>query len=151
MSHLTASILSTLRRLATPLAAGGLMLASAAHAGGVYFSVNVDAPLVPIGRVATVVTNAPAYGYGQPVYVQPAAPVYYQPAPQVYYRPAPPVYVQPAPVVYRPAPVVVPAPVVYEPRWGWDDRHHHHHHDDDGRRMRRDDRGGDGVWYDARR
>lgn len=124
------SRLATLTRFV--LAAGCVAAATSAHAGGgVYWAVNVDAPMQGAGRVSTSVSNTP-----RGVYVQPA-PVYYAPAPVVY---------APAPVVYRPAPVVVQPPariympppmVVYEeprrqePRgpWGWRHRHHHHHHD----------------------
>jgi hypothetical protein len=99
--------------------------AAAQAGGGVYWAVNVDAPLDGIGRISTAVSNT-RHG----VAVQPA---------QVYYQQ--PVVYAPQPVVYAPAPVYVqprycpPQQVVYQPvryvenrgPWWW----HHHHHDDD--------------------
>ena len=74
------------------MALAALVVMPAAHAGGVYFSVNVDAPVVPVGRIVATVANAPVMAWQQ------VAPVVYAPQP---------VYVQPAPrVVYAPAPVV---------------------------------------------
>jgi len=105
---------SVLARLA--LSAGLVLTSAAAHAGGVYWAVNVAAPVQGLGQVGTVVSNTP---YG--VYVQPA-PVVYAPAPVVY---------APAPVVYYP-----PQPVYRAPWWAYE-RPHHHHHDDD--RWRDDD------------
>ena len=129
----------TLSRL---VLAVGLVAASAAAqaGGGVYWAVNVDAPLDGVGRISTAVSNT-RHG----VAVQPA---------QVYYAPPPVVYA-PQPVVYAPPPVFVeprraycpPQAVVYQPvryveargPWWW-----HHHHDEDRREWReerRDDRG----------
>lgn len=98
------------------LAAGLVAASAAAQAGGVSWSVNVNAPMPGVGYVSTAVSNR----HG--VYVQPA-PVYYAPQPVVYVPP-PPVYVQRA--EYCPPRQVVYQPVRYivEPRgpWGW--RHH---------------------------
>lgn len=81
-----------------------LALAGAAQAGGVQWTVGVDAPIQGPGRVQAVVSNGR------------------------YYAPQPVVYVQPAPVYYAPRPM----PVVYEaPRfggWGHERWHHRHHH-----------------------
>lgn len=136
----------------TVVAAGFVAAAASAHAGGVYWAVNVATPV----GVSTSVSNTRHGVYG------PA--VAYAPAPVVY---APPVYVQPRPVYVQPRPVYVPAPVVYEearfcpPRWGWHHRHHHRMEEryawnDDGWRggermeprggYERDDRGGQGGW-----
>ncbi|MDE2400084.1 MAG: hypothetical protein KGL90_00260 [Burkholderiales bacterium] len=105
---------------------GLLALAGAAHAGNVYWSVGVNAPVV-----GAVVSNAPHY---------------YDAGPSYYYAP-PPVIVQQPVVVARPYPFYGVAPVMYAPapRWEpprreWGERRHHHHdhddwHDDD------DDRG----------
>lgn len=115
----------TLSRLAL---AGVFMAASAgALAGdGVYWSVNVNAPVQGVGHVGTTVSNTRhGVAVGQPY---------------GYYAPPAVVYAPPA-VVVQPRPVYVPAPVVYAPPrvvapWGW--RHHgwawgrdHHHHDDE--------------------
>jgi hypothetical protein len=94
------------------LVAGALVLTAAgAHAGNVYWSVGINAPLQPGVSIGTVISNAPAY---------PAAPVYYQSAPVVYaepvYVPAP-VYASPAPVVYLPQPHYVARRVVYSRGW----------------------------------
>lgn len=126
----------------------GLMAASvSAHAGGgVYWAVNVDAPVQGMGRVSTAVSNTPRGVYGQTPVVYAPAPVVYAPAPVVY-APRPVVYAPP-PVVVQPRAVYVPAPVAYypeprrcEPRggWGWRGRHHHHHHDRDDRVAWNDD------------
>lgn len=109
----TISRFATLSRLA--LVAGFVVAAANAHAGGggVYWAVNVNAPVQGMGYVSTAVSNT-RHGV---------------------YSPAPVVYAPPA-VVVQPRPVYVPGPVmVYqEPRpraaWGWrhHHRHHHHHH-----------------------
>lgn len=116
----TSSRFATLSRLA--LVAGFVAASACAHAGGgVYWAVNVNAPVQGMGYVSTAVSNT-RYGVYSP------APVVYAPAPVVYVPPA--VIVQPRPV-YMPAPVVVyQEPRRCEPRgpWGW--RHHHH---DEGR------------------
>jgi hypothetical protein len=109
------------------------LAAGSAHAGGVHWSVGINAPIAPGVTVGTVISDRPY----APVVVAPA-PVYL-PAPPVYvpspmYVP-PPVYV-PAPVVY-PQPVYAPRRVVYAPVWGgpvwvngrWVQHHHHAHHD----------------------
>jgi len=89
-------------------AAATLLTATAAHAGGVNWSVGISLP-----PVATVVSNGPAYHpapyYGAPAYYP--EPVYYS-APAYSYYPAPVYY---APRVYAPRPRVWVAP-----------RHHHH-------------------------
>lgn len=97
------------------------LLAGAAQAGNVYWSVGISTP-----PMATVISNAPVYA-PPPVYYAPP-PVVYQPAPVVY-EPAPVVYVPPPRVVYRPAPAVVyrPAPVIYSTSH-WGQGHHHKHH-----------------------
>lgn len=120
------------RRLAI-LAA--LTAAASAHAGGgVYWSVNVDLPVAPMGRVVTAMSNAPepvVVYRSEPVYVQ-QEPVYVQQQPvcpppqrayghQSVYVQAPPVYVQSQPVYPGPARVVY-AP---QPVWWGHDRHHH--------------------------
>lgn len=132
--------------LVAVLAAAGL----SAHAGGgVYWAVNVDAPLQGMGRVATSVSNAPyggqqVYVQQQPVYVQ-QQPVYVQQQP-VYVQPQP-VYVQPRqvyapmPVVYAPAPVQI-RPWGFRPEWAWGHHHHHDHDRDWGERDGRGDWGG---------
>jgi hypothetical protein len=109
--------LVTLSRLV--LVAGlGLASACAQAGGGVYWSVNVDAPTQGLGRIATTVSNTPRG-------------VYMQPAPVVY---GPPVVYAPAPVIVDRRPVYVQQPVVYEraprrcaPWWAWNQ---HRHHDD---------------------
>ncbi len=118
----TTSRIATLSRLA--LVAGFVAASASAHAGGgVYWAVNVNAPVQGMGYVSTAVSNT-RHGVYAP------APVVYAPAPVVYAPPA--VVVQPRPV-YMPAPVVVyQEPRRCEPRgpwaWGW---HRHHHHDED--------------------
>ncbi len=95
-------------------AVADLTAAAGAQAGGVYWSVNVDVPMVPVGRVVTAVSNAPAVIYrSAPVVLQQPQPVYYygQPMQQVVYAPEP----------RRCAP----------PWWMG---HHHHHRDWDGDR-----------------
>lgn len=121
------SRLALLSRFA--IAAGLVAATAAAHAGGgVYWSVNVDAPIQGAGRVSTAVSNtrwgvAPQQGYYAP------APVVYAPPPVVYAPPA--VVVQPSPVYgYVPAPVVYAPPRRCEPRGPWAWRHHHHHEDE---------------------
>lgn len=87
---------------------GLLAVAGVANAGGVSWSVGVNAPMIHgPGHVNAVVSNGPAYYYPpQPVYVQPRVI-----APRGYYG------VQP--VVYQ-----VP-PSHYRPHAGW--RHGHRH------------------------
>lgn len=96
------------------LALAGALSAGVAQAGGVHWSVNIQAPVAGVA-VGTVISSGPMYQ---------AYPVY--PAAYPVYSPPPVVYV-PAPVVrYRPAPppryVVVPA----EPRH-WHGRGHDRH------------------------
>jgi hypothetical protein len=126
----------SLTSLAVRAVAGLSLLAAAAgaQAGGVYWSVNVDAPVLPVGRVVTAVSNVPA-----PVVVYRSAPVVVQ-RPPVYY--GAPVVVQQSQQVYNygaPYQVVYQQPQVVEvveprrgpwPWWG----HHHHHEDRDGDR-----------------
>ncbi len=127
------------------LAAGLVAASVGAHAGGgVYWSVNVDAPVQGMGRVSTAVSNT-RWG------VAPAQQFVYAPAPVVY-APPPVVYAPPAVVVESPVYGYLPAPVVVydrprhcEPR-GWMGWRHHHHDDDrfawnEGWRDRDDDRG----------
>ncbi|MEF7616213.1 hypothetical protein V4F39_20025 [Aquincola sp. MAHUQ-54] len=107
--------------LAALLALAGGLFASVAHAGKVYWSVGIQAPMV-----GTVISNAPAYP--APVY----APVY-GPAYGAVYAPAPVIYVPPPVVRYRPPPqYVVPYPAHrhWHGRGHGDgrDRWHHHHH-----------------------
>ncbi len=90
--------------------------AGSAQAGqGVFWSVNVNAPIQGAGHVGTTFSNTPRglYGHG-PVVIAP--PVVYAPAPRVVYAPQP-VYVQRVPEYRRCA-----------PPWarGW---HHRHDHD----------------------
>jgi len=83
--------------VATAIALGAIVAASAAHAhSDVVFSIGVNAP---VGYAAP----APVYVQPRPVYVQPE-PVYVQPQP---------VYVQPQPVYAQPYPVYVQARPVY--------------------------------------
>lgn len=130
------------KRLLTGLAAVALgsLLSAPALAGGVSWSVGINAPIGPGVSLGTVISGGRA-----PVWVQPA-PVVYAPQPAYYPEPAyypAPVY-SPPPVVYAPAPVYYPAPVyraaprrvvyapvpVYvrpgHPRW---ERGHDHDHD----------------------
>ena len=100
-------------------AAATLFTATAAHAGGVNWSVGINLP-----PVATVVSGGPAY-YPGPYYGAPAyypEPVYY-PAPVYSYRPAPVYY---APPVYVPRPRVWVAPARAYHRGHW---HGHRGHD----------------------
>jgi hypothetical protein len=132
------SLSAQLRRLA---ALAALAASAGAHAnGGVTWSVNVDLPVAPSGRVVTAVSNAPApvvvyrsepvydrmpvYGGRQVVYTQ-VPPVHVHPQP-VYAQPRP-VYQGPARVVYAPAPVVVvKAPHHgHHPHWRGHVRPHH--------------------------
>ena len=86
-----------------------LAMLGAAHARGVYWSMDVGTPGVSVG-----VGNAPRVYAPPPVYVQPA-PIY---APPPVYVAPPPVYVRPS----RPSVYVEPAPppvVIYEqPTYG---------------------------------
>lgn len=131
------------------LVAGLMAVSVSAHAGGgVYWAVNVDAPVQGMGRVSTAVSNTPRGVYGQAPVIYAPAPVVYAPAPVVY---APRQVVYAPPVVVQPRAVYVPAPVAYypsprrcEPRGGWGWRERHHHHDRDDRYAWSDDRGDDG-------
>ena len=112
--------------------------APSAHAGGVSWSIGINAPVV-----GAVISNGPAYGsYYEPAYGPVYAPVpVYERAPV--YRVAPPVAYYPEPIYYRSEPVVYPR---YYPGWrhghrGWDrDEGHHGDHD------RRDGRDGRDGW-----
>jgi len=109
-------------------AAATLLTATAAHAGGVNWSVGISLP-----PVATVVSNGPAY-YPAPYYGGPAyypEPVYYS-APAYSYYPAP-VYYAPrvyAPRVYAPAPRVwvAPRPYYHGGQWRGNGRGHDKYH-----------------------
>lgn len=129
------------------LTASLLCAAGAAHAGGgVYWAVNVDAPMQGMGRVGTTFSNTPRGLYG-PAPVVIAPPVVYAPAPRVVYAPQP-VYVQPEPVYVEGR----RCPPKWghhhrEARWGWRDDRRDAYRDGygDGRRDgrwegRRDDR-----------
>lgn len=120
----TSSIFRLVQRVAAvaALACG----VSVAHAGGVYWAVNVDAPSHGGGRVGTTLSNSPRGLYG--------------PAPVIV---APPVVWAPQPV-YR---VVYPdQPRSYrEHRHGWWGKHRYHRGYEDGyREGYRDGRGEDG-------
>ena len=102
-----------------------LLVATAANAGGVHWSVGINLP-----PVATVVSSGPAYypapHYRAPVYVAPAyypEPVYY-PGPTYY--PAPVVY---APRAYAPRPRVWVAPVRAHSGGHWHGHGHGRGHD----------------------
>lgn len=108
-THRLAGLATLAALTASLLAAPG-----AAQAGqGVFWAVNVDAPIQGAGRVGTTFSNTPRGLYG--------------PAPVVI---APPVVYAPRPV-YAPQPVYVQRePIFVEgrrcpPRWGWGWRHHH--------------------------
>jgi hypothetical protein len=139
-----------------------VLTAGTAHAGGVTWTIGINAP-----GVTTVVSSGPVY-HRAPVYVP--APVVYAPAPTYLPPPAafgPPQVSYPVPhgvygpvprhVVQAPVVVVRPVPVVYErvPQWAppghrhegrrdWrrDDRRHGHDARSDWRADRRDDRRG---------
>lgn len=119
-------------------ATAAVLGATAARAGGVSWSVSIDAPVVvaqPVAAQGYYVDSfrsaSPAFerGYrvGAPVprYEVVAAPVYVRPAPVFVAAPLPvPVYhAEPFRRGHRPEVIVVPAP-----RW----RHHHGWHDDRG-------------------
>lgn len=109
---------------------GATAFSAPAQAGGVSWSVGINAPIAPGVHVGTVIGG----GHHHHRHHVPA-PVVYAPPP-VYFAP-PPVYV-PAPVVYAPRPIyVAPRPVVYRApivvRPGYRHHHHHHHHRGDNR------------------
>jgi hypothetical protein len=94
----------------------------AAQARDIYWSVDIQAPVYPAGRIGTSISNAPRVYYAAPVVVVPQ-----------------PVYVS-APVAYLPPPMYAPRPyaVVYphhaygEYKVKWKHRQHRgHHHDHD--------------------
>ena len=95
-----------------------------AQAGGVSWSVGINAPIAPGVHVGTVINggHAPRYYYPAPVVYAPP-PVYLPPP--VVYSPPPPVYV--APVVYAPRPVyyAAPRPYYYRPPVVYRPGHHH--------------------------
>lgn len=117
----------------------GLGAVSAQAGGGVYWAVNVDAPVQGVGRVSTAVSNTRGGVHAHP------GVVVYAPPPVVVHHPRPP-------VVWVPGHGYGPVPVVYAPptrmyredraRWGRDHRGHHHHHHHEHRHGGRDDRGG---------
>jgi len=129
---------ATFRHIRRLAALAALTAAAGAHAGGgVSWSVNVDMPMAPMGRVVTAVSNVPA-----PVVVYRSEPVYVQQQP-VYVQQQP-VYQGPSRVVYAPAPVMV----VSEPRrcpppvwWG----HGHERREWRESRWDRWDRGGERI------
>jgi hypothetical protein len=101
----------------------------AAQARDIYWSVDIQAPVYPAGRIGTSISNAPRAYYAAPVIVVPQ-PVYVS-APVAYLPP--PVYV-PQRVVYRPYPVVYPhhAYGAYKAKWKHGKhRGRHDDHDDD--------------------
>ncbi len=117
-----------LLRLA-PFAAALVVAAVSApvQAGGVNWSIGINAPIAPGVHVGTVINGGHAprhHHYHRPPPVYYAPPPVYLPPPVVY-APPPPVYM--APVVYAPRPVYYRAPVVVRPG------HHHHHHRGDNR------------------
>lgn len=128
-------IKSALFALVTATAALG---ATSAHAGGVSWSIGINAP-----AIGAVVSNAPGYYYDDPYYAYGPAPIY---APAPVYRAAPRVIYEPRPIYYRPQPIVYP-----RHSWGhdrgsrWDHRGHRGGRDHDGRRDgHRGDRDGRG-------
>ena len=124
----------------------GLGALSAQAGNGVYWAVNVDAPVQGMGRVSTAVSNTRGGVYAQPDVVV------YAPPPVV-------VYPQRPPMVVMPGYGYGPAPVIYEQRtrmyrddrdgrWDRDERGRHHHHHHEQRRFRGDDGDDeDGGWY----
>ncbi len=123
--HTLSALPATFRHIRRLAVVAAMTAAAGAHAGGgVSWSVNVDMPMAPMGRVVTAVSNVPApvvVYRSEPVYAQ-QQPVYVRQQPyghqSVYVQP-PPVYVQPQPVYQGPSRVVyAPAPVlmVSEPR-----------------------------------
>ncbi len=132
-------------RIARALVAVGLLSAAVgAQAGGVYWSVNVDVPMVPVGRVVTAVSNAPTVIYrSAPVVVQQAQPVYYygQPVQEVVYTQAPQV-------------IVGQEPRRCAPPWWAGHRHHDERGDRDWDRWQGepramvDPRQGRGEWHE---
>lgn len=109
------------------LAVAALGAASATQARDVYWSVDIEAPIYPAGRIGTSFSNAPRPVYAAPVVVMPQ-PVYVQP--RVVYLP-PPVMVRERVVyrdVVRPYPVYAPYPVH---KGKWKHAKHRRHHDDD--------------------
>jgi hypothetical protein len=111
------------------LAAGAVAVSAAAQAHGVYWAVNVDAPAMGYGRVATVVSNVPGGVYVQPPAVYAPAPVVYAPQPVIVQRP----------VCYGAAPVYMPPVQYVEPRgaWWWHHRYEGDREDWDGDRWGR--------------
>lgn len=114
----------SMKKVATVLAVGGLLLAGAqqSHAGDREWATagKVLTGVIAGAVIAKSFEPAPVYTETRVVYQPAPAPVVYQPAPTVVYQSAPVVvqpqvvYVQPAPVVYHPAPVIVHrAPVVH--------------------------------------
>ncbi len=96
-----------------------LAVATGVQAGGVYWSVNVEAPVMPVGRVVTAVSNVPA-----PVVVYRSAPVVVQPQPvHGYGAPHQVVYTQPQ-VIH-----VVESRRGPSPWWAHQRHHRHHHHE----------------------
>lgn len=137
------------------LVSGLIAVSASAHAGGgVYWAVNVDAPVQGMGYVSTAVSNTPRGVYTQAPVVYAPAPVVYAP-PRVVYAPRQVVYAPP--VVVQPRAYYAPAPVAYYPeprRWmgGHHLRHHHHDHDrhHDRHHERREDRRDEGRGHDDR-
>lgn len=138
-------ITTWLPRLA--VVAGLSLGAVSAQAGnGVYWAVNVDAPVQGMGRMNTAVSNTRGGVYGQ------RGVVVYAPPPVVVYQQRPPVLVMPGDGYdygygygYGARPVVYEAPsrIYGENRGRWDrgDRYQRHHHEH--RRYRSDGRDDD--------
>jgi hypothetical protein len=149
-TSLTLNTPLNLRRLAQMATVVASMTAAAgAQAGGVYWSVNVDVPMVPVGRVVTAVSNAPTviYRSAPVVVVQQPQPVYYYGQP----------YGQPVQeVVYTQGPQVILAqePRRCPPPWWAGHRHHEERGDRDWDRWQGeprvmvDPRQGRGEWHE---
>ena len=97
-----------------------------------HWLVRIAAALLAIAAVAAIPNRAQAGVYVSVNIAPPALPVYVQPAP-VYVQPrpvyvAPPVYYAPPRVVYRPAPVYYGRPGHWDKPRKPHHRHRHHHH-----------------------
>lgn len=116
------------------LGLAAVSVAAPARAGGVQWSIGIEAPLFP-GSVSTVISSAPR-GYHPPPrsFLPPQPQLQGWPRP-IYYVDAPPpvvYYYAPAPRYYRPAPVYVRdwerRGHEHRPHWK---QHRHHDRDDD--------------------
>jgi hypothetical protein len=107
---------NSLRQPIFSIALGALaaFAAAPAMAGGVNWSIGINAPILPGVALGTVISSGHHRGFPA------VAPLpQYAPVPVAYVPP--PVYVEPAPVysppvAYAPAPVYLPAPVAYPRR-----------------------------------